>query len=65
MKESLNVIFVELQTTSMIIGAAHRVPGTNINDFNETYEQILHTIADESKRIIVEANQNIGLLFAP
>ena len=33
----------------MIIGEVYRVPGTNINEFNETYEQILHTIANESK----------------
>ena len=48
----------------MIIGEVYRVPDTNINKFNETYEQILHTIANESKRVVVGADQNIDLLKA-
>ncbi len=40
----------------------YRGPSINVNLFNEAYGKILHSIANESKGDIVDADQNIDLL---
>ena len=59
-------IFVELNTgtRNLILGEVYRVPNTNVLYFNETYENILATVMNEKKELLIGSDQNLNLLKA-
>ena len=56
-------IFIETHSGALI-GEVYRVPGTGTRSFLEKYENIIKTISNEHKSVVIGSDQNIDLLKA-
>ena len=58
-------VFVEIsrgKKCAVVIGEVYRIPGTNENEFIETYSNIITKIRNEKKKIIIGTDQNLDYL---
>ena len=59
-------IFVEININEkpLILGEIYRVPNTNVQLFIEKYEQIVLTVLNEKKELLIGSDQNLNLIKA-
>ena len=60
-------IFVEINTgtRNLVLGEVYRVPNTNVQYFNVKYEDLVSSIINEKKELLIGSDQNLNLIKAP